>query len=85
MVTKDNTLPKGYQEVTQEAHTGYEAKLWKIVSVDGVQTDKILLNTSYYAAAPRYVTKGTKKKEKAAEEEDTKEDSEDDSKREDEQ
>lgn len=85
VVTKDNTLPKGYQEVTQEAHTGYEAKLWKIVSVDGVQTDKILLNTSYYAAAPRYVTKGTKKKEKAAEEEDTKEDSEDDSKREDEQ
>lgn len=58
VVTEDPSLPASYRSVTQTAHVGYRAKLWKIVKVDGIQTDKILLNTSSYNASPQYVTVG---------------------------
>ena len=59
-VTVDPNLPEGYFRVTQSAHTGYVAKLWKIVKEDGKVVSKEEVNNSYYAAEPRYVTKGGK-------------------------
>ncbi len=56
--TVDSSLPESYRTVTQPAHVGYKAKLWKIVYMDGVQTDKVLLNASSYSAEPEYVTVG---------------------------
>lgn len=52
--------PKSYEHVTQSAHVGYRAELYKIVYIDGVEQSKDLVNTSYYAATPRYVEKGSK-------------------------
>lgn len=61
VVTEDSTLPEDYREVTQTAHVGYRAKLWKIIKVDGVQTEKIQINSSAYNASPQYVTVGKQK------------------------
>ena len=45
---KDPTLEEGVRKVISKGHTGYKTKLWKIVKVDGKQTDKILVNSSNY-------------------------------------
>lgn len=57
-VVADATQPVGYVN-TQAEHIGYKAKYWKIVKVDGVETDRILLNNSSYMAAPKTATVGT--------------------------
>lgn len=57
-VIYDSTKPAGYVQVTQEAHTGYRAVLWKIVKQNG-KTKKTQVNSSTYQAVPRYVTKGS--------------------------
>lgn len=62
-VTFDKTKPESYMTVTQEAHIGYKAKLWKIVKENGKET-KTQINSSTYSASPRYVTKGSKKEPK---------------------
>ena len=49
--------------MTQSAHVGYKAKLWKIVYENGEQVSKEQVNYSYYAPEPRYVTKGGKSSE----------------------
>ena len=59
-VTIDPSLPEGYETVTQSAHIGYKAILWKIVYENGKQVSKEQVNSSYYAPEPRYVTKGGK-------------------------
>jgi len=64
VVTKDPTQPTTYRKVTQSAHTGYKAQLWKIVYENGVEVSRTLVNSSNYQAAPQYVTVGTKKEEK---------------------
>lgn len=56
----DKTKPVTYSKVTQEAHIGYKAVLWKIVKENG-KTKKTQVNSSTYQAVPRYVTKGTQK------------------------
>lgn len=56
----DKTKPTSFSQVTQEAHTGYKAVLWKIVKENG-KTKKTQVNSSTYQAVPRYVTKGTQK------------------------
>lgn len=58
VVTVDPSQPASYRQVTQSAHVGYKAKLWKIVYIDGVQEEKVLVNTSSYSAEPQYVTVG---------------------------
>lgn len=72
VITKDPNLPTSYWKVTQSAHTGYRAELYKIVYIDNVEVSRTLVNKSVYNAAPRYITIGTKKektvKEKTAEE-----------------
>ncbi len=60
VVTKDPTKPTTYQDVTTPAHTGYKAKLWKIIYEDGVQVEKKLVNSSNYRAAARCIIIGTK-------------------------
>lgn len=59
--TVDASRPPSYRSVTQSAHVGYKAKLWKIVYVDGKQTEKIELNASSYKAEPEHVTVGASK------------------------
>ena len=66
-ITYDKTKPESYESVTQEAHTGYKAILWKIVDENGKES-KTQVNSSTYAASPRYVTKGAKKEETKPEE-----------------
>lgn len=66
---EDPTMPVGQSVVTQSAHIGYRAQLWKDVYVDGKKTDSILVNTSTYQASPRRVTVGTKQPEQPKEEE----------------
>ncbi len=58
VVTQDDTLPASYRAVTQSAHVGYKAKLWKKIYIDGVQKDRVEVNSSTYSAEPQYVTVG---------------------------
>ena len=43
---------------TQSAHIGYKAQLWKVVTVDGEQTERTQINSSSYKATPRQATVG---------------------------
>ncbi len=65
IVKLDPTKPTTYMEVTQSAHIGYEAVLWKIVTQNG-KTTKKQINSSSYKAVARYVTKGSAKVEEPA-------------------
>ncbi len=64
IVTKDKNMEEGKENVTQSAHVGCRAKLWKNVYVDDVLESTTEVNSSYYAPSARRVTVGTKKKEK---------------------
>jgi hypothetical protein len=61
VITEDATQPTTYRKVTQTAHVGYRAELYKVVYENGVEVSRTLVNTSNYQAAPQYVTVGTKK------------------------
>lgn len=61
VIKKDPNLPTTYYKVTQSAHVGYRAELYKIVYEDNVEISRTLVNKSTYNAAPRYITVGTKK------------------------
>ncbi|MEG0806525.1 MAG: VanW family protein [Lachnospiraceae bacterium] len=56
----------GYYSQVQSAHTGYIAKLWKIVTVDGVQESKEVINNSTYKSSPEIFEVGTASKSKEA-------------------
>ena len=56
----DSGRPIGYVQVEQKSHTGYESRLWKIVTVDGVEESREVFNNSTYQESPRIVTVGTK-------------------------
>ncbi len=60
VIEKDPTQPTTYQKVTQAAHTGYKAELYKVVYVKDKEISRTLVNKSTYAAEPRYITIGTK-------------------------
>lgn len=66
---KDDTLEEGKEKVIQKGHTGYKTKLWKIIKVDGKETDRVLINSSSYAASTKEIAVGTKKKEEKKKEE----------------
>ena len=70
IVTKDPNQPESYEKVTQSAHTGYEADLYKIVYVDGVEQSREKVNHSRYKAEPRHVIVGTQKEEEEEEDKD---------------
>lgn len=54
----DASRPIGYL-VTQSAHIGYKAKLWKIVKEDGREVSRTQVNSSTYKMVPRSATVGT--------------------------
>ena len=54
----DGSHPIGYI-VTESAHTGYKARLWKIVTEDGVEVSREQVNSSSYKVSPRSATVGT--------------------------
>ncbi|MBO5278087.1 MAG: VanW family protein [Lachnospiraceae bacterium] len=58
VVTEDPALPAGTTQVTQSSHTGYRAELYKYIYIDGVETGREKVNSSYYAPAPNYVSVG---------------------------
>ncbi|MCR5735263.1 MAG: VanW family protein [Lachnospiraceae bacterium] len=58
-IVADSSLPVGSIS-TQSAHTGYVGELWKIVKVDGVETERTQINKSNYKMVPRTATVGTK-------------------------
>lgn len=64
VVTVDATKPSGYREITQSAHTGYNARLWKIIYINNVEKKRVLVNTSSYNAEPQHVTVGKQEVEK---------------------
>lgn len=54
----DADLPLGYI-VVESAYTGYKARLWKIVLVDGEEVSRTQVNSSSYKMVPRSATVGT--------------------------
>jgi len=53
----DASKPVGYIQVNA-AHTGYVAKLWKIVKEDGVEVSRTEVSKSTYKMAPKMATVG---------------------------
>lgn len=51
--------PAGYISTVQSKHIGYVAKLWKIVTVDGVEQSREAFNKSTYKSSPKIVNVGT--------------------------
>lgn len=54
----DASKPVGYI-VSESAHIGYKAKLWKIVKQDGKEVSRTQVNSSTYKMVPRSATVGT--------------------------
>lgn len=57
VIVADAGQPVGVVSV-QSAYTGYKAELWKIVTVDGVETERTQINSSSYKMVPRTATVG---------------------------
>ena len=57
-VIEDPTKPIGYI-ATSAGHTGYSGEYWKIVKVDGEETERERINVSNYQATPITIVKGT--------------------------
>lgn len=70
VITEDPTKPITYRKVTQSAHTGLKAKLYKVIYEDGEEISRVLINSSSYAAAPAYVIIGTMEEEEEEEKKD---------------
>ena len=45
--------------MAQGAHVGYVARLWKVVTVDGVEESREVFNKSTYRSSPKIVNVGT--------------------------
>ncbi|MDR0964034.1 MAG: VanW family protein, partial [Clostridium sp.] len=56
-IYQDGSRPIGYIHI-EAAHIGYKAKLWKVVTVDGVEESRTLVNSSNYKMTPRSATVG---------------------------
>ncbi len=61
-----DSQPIGYVNTDQNAHTGYTAKLWKVVKENGVEVSRDAFNNSTYNASPKIITVGTKSDNKDA-------------------
>lgn len=60
VIEYDETQPKDYIKVTQSAHNGYKAELYRIILEDGVEIERIKINYSEYEASPQYMIVGSK-------------------------
>lgn len=56
-IVADGSLPIGSISV-QSPHTGYVGELWKVVTVDGKETERTQVNKSTYHPSPRTATVG---------------------------
>ena len=54
----DSSQPIGYI-VKESAHIGYKARLWKVVTENGVEVSRTQVNSSNYKMVPRSATVGT--------------------------
>ena len=59
-LTADSEKAFGSITQTQSAHTGYKARLWKIVAENGQQVSKEEVNNSYYQMTPNKYKVGVK-------------------------
>lgn len=59
-LTADRSMNFGVTEKTQSAHTGYRAKLWKIVTENGQEISREEFNSSYYIMTPDKYKVGVK-------------------------
>lgn len=57
VINIDAAQPVGYVDV-QSAYRGYKSELWKVVTVDGVETERVQINSSNYKMVPRTATVG---------------------------
>lgn len=55
----DASRPIGYISGIESAHIGYKAKLWKVVTENGVEVSRTQVNSSNYKMVPRSATVGT--------------------------
>lgn len=51
-------LAPGSRKQVQSAHRGIRSRLWKVITVDGVEQERILLSTDTYHASPAIVQVG---------------------------
>ena len=58
VITEDPSQPEGYRAVTEKGHTGYKARLWKKVYINGKLESEEVINTSSYSSSPTYITVG---------------------------
>lgn len=58
LIYEDASQPIGYI-VTESAHIGYKARLWKITYENGTQVSREQVNSSTYKMSPRSATVGT--------------------------
>ncbi|MDO4268154.1 MAG: VanW family protein [Eubacteriales bacterium] len=56
----DRSLAPGARRQIQSGHTGIKSRLWKVVKVDGVETERTLLHTDTYNASKAIVLVGPK-------------------------
>lgn len=57
-IVTDPGKPVGYVKAGS-SHVGYTGEYWKIIKIDGVETERVQINKSYYRAIPRTVVVGT--------------------------
>lgn len=57
VIHTDPAIPLG-QVVTESAHIGYKAELWKVVTEDGQEVSREQINSSSYKMVPRTATVG---------------------------
>ncbi len=56
-ITQTLEQPIGFLELSS-AYTGYKSRLWKVVTVDGVEVERSLVNNSTYITVPRSLVVG---------------------------
>ena len=57
LITADPSKPIGYV-TTEAAHIGYKARLWKIVTENGKEVSREIVNNSKYTVSPRSAVVG---------------------------
>lgn len=57
VINTDGAMPVG-EIIVSSAYTGYKAKLWKVVKINGKEQSRELVNTSNYRAVARMATVG---------------------------
>ena len=58
VIHADASQPVGFVDV-QSAHVGYKARLWRITTENGTETERVVINESNYKMVPRTATVGT--------------------------